>query len=369
MTIPAASENNFPKARFGPSYLSVTMEKIFKWSASRIHCEGLQGDASDRSYFRVSQKNSEGLLKNKSQKSLQSLIVMQLEKPVLDMEIDFIRVLKFLQELGLTTPELFYYDIPKGLLFLEDCGTITLEDQLNAFPQSKAQLYRQAVELLVHMQSRATDLVDSTCPAYHRKFDVKKLMWEFNFMLDYYVDEFCDSPLENSARKELSEVFASLCESLAAEKLYFTHRDYHSRNLMCDQEHLVLIDFQDARMGPCQYDLVSLLKDSYVKINDTLVEELIDYYIFLKEKEEGQEVDRERFRDIFDKMSIQRNLKAVGTFAYQSVKKNNNRYEDFIAPTLSYVQKTLMRRFKGTSLQKVLLKHIPGLDQEGTFDL
>ena len=89
MTIPA-TENNFPKARFGPSYLSVTVEKIFKWSASGIHCEGLQGDASDRSYFRVSQKNSEGLLKNKSQKSLQSLIVMQLEKPVLDMEIDFI---------------------------------------------------------------------------------------------------------------------------------------------------------------------------------------------------------------------------------------------------------------------------------------
>jgi len=369
MTISAASENNFPKARFGPSYLSVTMGKIFKWSVSGIHCEGLQGDASDRAYFRVSQKNSEGLLRNKSQESLQSLIVMQLEKPVLDLEIDFIRVLKFFRGLDLPAPELFYYDVPKGLLFLEDCGTMTLEDQLHAFPQDKTQLYRQAVELLVHMQSRATHSIDSTCPAYHRKFDVKKLMWEFNFMLDYYVDDFCDSPLENLARKELNEVFASLCESLAAEKLCFTHRDYHSRNLMLDQGHLVLIDFQDARMGPCQYDLVSLLKDSYVKINDTLVEELIDYYIFLKEKEEGQEVDRERFRNIFDKMSIQRNLKVVGTFAYQSVKKNNNRYEDFIVPTLSYVQKTLMRRFKGTSLQKVLLKHIPGLDQEGTFDL
>ena len=369
MTIPAASEDNFPKARFGSSYLSVTMGKIFIWSASGIHCEGLQGDASDRFYFRVSQKNSEGLLKNQSQKSLRSLIVMQLEKPVLDMEIDFIRVLKFLRALGLPTPELFYYDAPKGLLFLEDCGTMTLKDQLHEFPQDKTLLYRRAVELLVRMQSQATDSIDSTCPAYHRKFDVKKLMWEFNFMLDYYVDEFCGSPLESSARKELREVFTPLCESLAAEKVCFTHRDYHSRNLMCDQGHLILIDFQDARMGPCQYDLVSLLKDSYVKIEDTLVEELIDYYILLKEKEKGQKVDRERFRDIFDKISIQRNLKAVGTFAYQSVKKNNNRYEDFIIPTLSYVQKTLMRRFKGTSLQKVLLKHIPGLDQEGTFDL
>jgi len=227
MTISAASKNNFPKARFGPSYLSVTMGKIFKWSASGIHCEGLQGDASERSYFRVSQKNSGRLLRNKSQTSLRSLIVMQLEKPVLDMEIDFIRVLKFFRGLDLPTPELFYYDVQKGLLFLEDCGTMTLEDQLHAFPQDKTQLYRQAVELLVHMQSRATHSIDSTCPAYHRKFDVKKLMWEFNFMLDYYVDDFCDSPLESLARKELSEAFTPVCESLAAEKLYFTHRDYH----------------------------------------------------------------------------------------------------------------------------------------------
>jgi len=368
MTIPA-TESNFLKARFGPSYLSTTMEKIFKWSASGIHCEGLQGDASDRSYFRVSQKNSEGVNRNKAQKSLESLIVMQLEKPVLDMEIDFTQVLKFLRALDLPAPELFYYDIPKGLLFLEDCGTMTLEDQLNASPQSKAQLYRQAVELLVCMQSRATHSIDSTCPAYHRKFDVKKLMWEFNFMLDYYVDEFCDSPLGSLARKELSEAFTPLCESLAAEKLYFTHRDYHSRNLMFDQERLVLIDFQDARMAPCQYDLVSLLKDSYVKIEDALVEELIDYYILLKEKEEGKKVDRESFDRIFDGMSIQRNLKAVGTFAYQSIKKNNNRYEGFIAPTLGCVRKALRRQFKDTSLQKLLLKYIPGLNRIEELDL
>ena len=369
MTISTASKNNFPKARFGPSYLSTTMEKVFKWSASGIHCEGLQGDASERSYFRVSQKNSGGLLRNKSQTSLRSLIVMQLEKPILDMEIDFIRVLKFFRGLDLPTPELFYYDIPKGLLFLEDCGTMTLEDQLHAFPQDKTQLYRQAVELLVRMQSQATDSIDSTCPAYHRKFDVKKLMWEFNFMLDYYVDEFCGSPLESSARKELREVFTPVCESLAAEKLCFTHRDYHSRNLMFDQGHLVLIDFQDARMGPCQYDLVSLLKDSYVKIEDTLVEELIDYYILLKEKEESRKVDRESFDLIFDGMSIQRNLKAVGTFAYQSLKKNNNRYEGFIAPTLGYVRKALRRQFKDTSLQKLLLKYIPGLNRIEELDL
>ena len=369
MTISTTSKNKFPEARFGPSYLSTTMEKIFKWSASGIHCERLEGDASERSYFRVSQKNSGGAHGMEVQKSLQSLIIMQLEKPVIEGETDFTRVLKFLRALDLPAPELFYYDIPKGLLFLEDCGTMTLEDQLNASPQSKVQLYRQAVELLVCMQSRATHSIDSTCPAYHLKFDVKKLMWEFTVMLDHYVGEFCNSPLESLARKELSEAFIPLCESLAAEKLCFTHRDYHSRNLMFDRGRLVLIDFQDARMGPCQYDLVSLLKDSYVNIEDALVEELIDYYILLKEKEEGKKVDRERFGDIFDKMSIQRNLKAVGTFAYQSVKRNNNRYEDFIAPALSYVRKALRRRFEDTSLKKVLSKHIPGLNPKEEVDL
>jgi aminoglycoside/choline kinase family phosphotransferase len=68
-------------------------------------------------------------------------------------------------------------------------------------------------------------------------------------------------------------------------------------------------------------------------------------------------------------MSIQRNLKAVGTFAYQSVKKNNNRYEGFIAPALDYVWKSLSRRFKSTSLQKLLLKHIPELDRKEELDL
>ena len=369
MIISSASEDNFPKARFGPSYLSVTMEKFFKWPTSGIHCEPLKGDASDRSYFRVLQKNIEEVDRNKAKKGIQSIVIMQLENPILNIEIDFIQILKFLRRLDLPTPELFYYDISQGLLFLEDCGAMTLESQLNSFPQDKTVLYRQAIELLVHMQSKATYSVDSTCPAYHRKFDVDKLMWEFNFMLDRYVDDFCGSPLDSLAKKELSEAFSPLCESIAKEKLYFTHRDYHSRNLMFDRGRLVLIDFQDARMGPCHYDLVSLLKDSYVKLDDALVEELIDFYVSLKEQEEGQKVDRERFDLIFEEMSIQRNLKAVGTFAYQSVKKNNNQYEDFIAPTLGYVWKSLSRQFKGTSLQKVLLKHIPRLDRKEELGL
>ena len=61
-------------------------------------------------------------------------------------------------------------------------------------------------------------------------------------------------------------------EELAAEPRVLCHRDYHSRNLMLHDEQLYIIDFQDARMGPDTYDLVSLLRDSYVDLPEQTVE-------------------------------------------------------------------------------------------------
>ena len=68
-------------------------------------------------------------------------------------------------------------------------------------------------------------------------------------------------------------------------------------------------------------------------------------------------------------MSIQRNLKAIGTFAYQSTYNNNNRYRGYISPTLDYVRRALKRRFKGTVLERMLLKNIPGLDGKEVNEL
>ena len=194
-------------------------------------------------------------------------------------------------------------------------------------------------------------------------------MWEFDFMLDHYVEGLCGSPLKSFAKKEVREVFSPLCELLAAQKPCFTHRDFHSRNLMVDKNRLVLIDFQDARMGLYQYDLVSLLKDSYTQIDDSLIEELVDLYIRIKEKEEGREVEREEFCRIFDGVSLQRNLKAVGTFAYQSVKNNNHKYRRYIAPTLGYVRQTLNRKYRNSALREALFKYIPGLDGNEAVEL
>jgi hypothetical protein len=324
-----------------------------------VGCQTLQGDASNRTYFRITfQKEAKPEVRG-------SVIVMQLQEAVPNPETDFTRILRFLQGLDLPVPDLYHYDVENGLLLLEDCGTHTLEDYLRERPEERTQFYQRAVELLVQMQARATRALGSECPAYHRRFDVEKLMWEFDFMLEHYVGVLCGSPLEESVRREVRAVFLPLCETLAAEELCFTHRDYHSRNLMVDGDRLVLLDFQDARQGPCQYDLVSLLRDSYMQLDDDLRDDLVDLYICLREKEEGWETDREEFYRIFDWTSLQRNLKAVGTFAYQSVKRNNERYQDSIAPTLGYVRQILGRRFGSSPLREVLMRCVPGLDGGG----
>ena len=123
---------------------------------------------------------------------------------------------------------------------------------------------------------------------------------------------------------------AIVTRELAAEPRVLCHRDYHSRNLMLHDGSLYIIDFQDARMGPDTYDLASLLRDSYVDIADRELDELIAYFLALK----GREPTPREFRRRFDLMALQRNLKALGTFGYQTTTRRNPVYIQYIPRTL-----------------------------------
>ncbi len=355
----STKDETVAQIRFTADYLAATLESIFKTSIGNVAFLPLQGDASTRRYFRVT------FMKTPADKNPASIMLMQLEQPVAGNEIDFTRVLKFLRGLELPVPQLFLYDSEKGLLFLEDCGDVTLEEkgQMAGGDEIK-HYYRQAVELLVTLQDLATKHIEPTCPAYHLRFDVEKLMWEFDFMIKHYVCGLKKIPMSEASLQEVRQAFQPLCETLAAQSLRFTHRDYHSRNLMVHQDQLIMLDFQDARMGPCQYDLASLLRDSYVRLEDTFVRELLDLFIQQKEAREGCSIDRESFYEIFDFMAIQRNLKAIGTFAYQSVLKKNDRYLESIPRTLAYVKQTLDNRPALRPLRNVLGNYIPELRAE-----
>lgn len=338
---------------FSLPYLKENFSEIWGESFDSLEVQPLAGDASTRRYYRIFEKNN--TQKNKR------LVVMQLESPQPNSEIDFIVLTEYLAGLSLPVPKLYRYDEKRGFLFLEDFGDQLLQDVVGPHVArgEKLMWYQKAVDMLALLQLRGTEAPNPSCPAFNRCFDFEKLMWEMNFMIEHFLGNLKKCNLIENEVKEIRNALEPLCQTLADQELCLTHRDFHSRNIMIQNDELKMIDFQDARLGPRQYDLVSLLKDSYVELDDSFVEEMMDYFIDRLEESGVEKVDRTYFGKIFDFMSVQRNLKAIGTFAFQKTQKGTNRYSEDIPRTLNYVKKTLVRQPELSNIQTVFGKYIP----------
>ena len=121
------------------------------------------------------------------------------------------------------------------------------------------------------------------------------------------------------------------------------HRDYHSRNIMVVNEEVVVIDFQDARMGLPQYDLVSLLEDCYYKVSRDNKHDLkMIYWDNFLQKNCPQE-SKEEYLRLYDLMTIQRTFKALGSFAYIYKNRNDIRYLKYIGYAFENLRDVLFR--------------------------
>ena len=148
--------------------------------------------------------------------------------------------------------------------------------------------------------------------------------------------------------------FLAIATELASEPRVVCHRDYHCRNLMVLRGDLYLIDYQDARMGPDTYDLVSLLRDSYVDLTPQQVDELIAFFLALTGGTGGQA----EFRRRFDLMALQRNLKALGTFGFQTISRQNPVYIQYMPRTLRYARETMVKYPRFARLRGLLATYL-----------
>lgn len=289
----------------------------------------LAGDASTRIYFRVIYKDTE------------SAILMVTQEPGSNEERTFVEIQQYLENLGVAVPRILYHDAASGVLILEDLGDDLLENlAIHADVEGLQNLYILAVDTLVHMQKGALSGT-SRCGAFDLAFDETKLMQEMNFFVTHFVRGWAAKKPSSVAIEEMNAFFQKICRELAAEPRFLTHRDYHSRNLMIKGGHLYMIDFQDARMGPAQYDLASLLRDSYISLPEDLVEQLIVRY--LENADHLMDRGYKHFRRIFDIMSLQRNIKALGTFGYQVSVRGCPRYLSSIPRTATYISRNLLK--------------------------
>lgn len=305
----------------------------------------LTGDASDRRYFRII--SSDG----------RSIVVALHAGPIEFDRLPFANVAELLRQIPLPVPAVLGHSDALGVLALQDLGDVTLQAHLGAAtPSEHAALYRQAVALVERLQRRGVELQSPDYAPYSMSFDVEKLTWELNFFVRHFVEAYRGIALSESERAALGEEWFSIVLDLAGEPRVLCHRDYHSRNLMLHDGSLYIIDFQDARMGPDTYDLASLLRDSYVDITDRDLDDLIAYFLALKGR-----TDPSAFRQRFDLMSLQRNLKALGTFGYQTTTRSNPVYIQYIPRTLRYARENLLKYPRFARLHELLSKHIDEL--------
>jgi aminoglycoside/choline kinase family phosphotransferase len=303
----------------------------------------LTGDASDRRYFRILLQDS------------RSIVLSLYAAPFDFATLSFANVSRLLSKMPVPIPTVIGHADDLGVLALDDLGDVTLQAHLGAAtPTEHAALYRQAVSLIATMQKRGAELSSAEYIPYGIAFDVEKLTWELDFFTRHFIEAYRGVTIPASSREALKQEFDVVIQVLASEPRVLCHRDYHSRNLMLHQGQLYIIDFQDARMGPDTYDLVSLLRDSYVDLPQPTVSELIAYFLALK----GSTATEAEFRARFDLMALQRNLKALGTFGYQTTARRNPVYIQYIPRTLRYVRDNLEQLSQFGRLRELLSAHV-----------
>jgi aminoglycoside/choline kinase family phosphotransferase len=308
----------------------------------------LTGDASDRRYFRAIRPAGDS-------------VVIALHGAAFEYAVlPFARVADLLGRISLPVPAILDHAGELGILALQDLGDVTLQAHVGTGPATEHMaLYRRAVEFIEILQRRGDELASPAYPPYSVAFDEEKLTWELDFFLKHFVGAYRGATIDLSLWNDIRNEWQPIVRELAAEPRVLCHRDYHSRNLMLYARELYLIDFQDARMGPDTYDLVSLLRDSYVDVREEALTDLIAYFLALKGRDGhaspgATAKDARAFRVRFDVMALQRNLKALGTFGYQTSARGNTVYIQYIPRTLTYVRANLARYPRFEKLRRLL---------------
>jgi hypothetical protein len=296
-----------------------------------VEIDKLTGDASTRRYFRLNAKESS--------------YVICLDKPseIAIEDYPFYQVQTFLHNEGIRVPIIFEIDLQEGFLLEEDLGDVTLikEIMLLKDKNDEFDLYKKCVDLILKVHKLN---VPHDQKLQYRKlsFDFSKLMSEMEFTLDYFFGKLLKHQLNDKENTILKTQLGNICIELSKYPMVLTHRDYHSRNIMLKNDELVLIDFQDARMGLPQYDLVSLLEDCYYSLDQENIEKLKMYYFNSLPFQQLEQADYSVFCRLYDLMTVQRVFKAVGSFAYIYNWRRDKRYIKYIGYGMEKVRKVLM---------------------------
>lgn len=324
--------------------------------ASALPVRRLAGHASMRSYWRVGAPPASHVVMVLPDDSRPEEITKGGPPP----ENPFVDVQRYLERIGVRVPAIRAFYEADGLMLLEDLGDEMLETRLLAGAPAEP-LYAAAIDQLARLRAHA-EANAGRCVAFTRAFDHDLYLWELHHFREWLLEAWKGAALAPAERAAVDGHFEAIARALDAEPKGFTHRDYQSRNLMILPDGAqAVIDFQDALLGPRQYDLVALLRDSYVELPAELVDRMLRRYLERLAAEGGPRLEYGPFRATFDLLTVQRKLKDAGRFVFIDRVRKNPDFLRSIPASLRYVREAFSRRPDLAELQEILAKHVPEL--------
>lgn len=288
--------------------------------------QALPGDAGFRRYFRLASEPP---------------LLAVYAPPATEPNAVFLKLAAHLRQHGVLAPAVAAVDLARGFFLIEDLGPTLLRQELN--DESVEGLYAEALNCLLHIQQCPT--APLALPVYNRE----RLRQEMNLFIDWFAPRLLGYSLTEVELAMLNTWFTRLENSALEQPQVFVHRDYHSRNLIYrNGSPPGVIDFQDAVTGPVTYDLVSLLRDCYIRWPESSVRRwALCYANIAMQAGVLPLVSEARFLRWFDWMGLQRHIKVLGIFARLSLRDGKHGYLNDLPLVIRYTLDVARRYEEG----------------------
>ena len=267
--------------------------------------EKITSDASNRKYLRLTKGNKTVILMDSNPKK---------NEPV----NNFIYFTNFLRKHHFSAPKIYDSDIPNGLLLLEDLGTRNFADILKVKPKVATNIYKEAVNQLIMIQSKET-------PKQAKPYSTEILIEEALLFTEWYLGETNSSRLST----QFTSLLTPLLKKIDQTKPTLVLRDFHAENLIWmnsrkNFKRVGLLDYQDALIGHPAYDIASLLKDARRDVSIEVRDIMTNHYL------EKTKHNKDLFLRDYSILSAQRNLKIIGIFSRLSIRDKKKNYVKLI---------------------------------------
>ncbi len=320
--------------------------RYFAVSPEAVLIAGLTPDASTRKYYRVSPQG----------KLDASYIISLYPTPFNPQDNSYLDVTRLFERAHLPVPHVIDVAGTEGIILQEDLGDCSLakwlsEAEAAGHEAGLEEMLQRAIELIVRIQAASELAATSGSIAGGLAFDQDKLSWELNYFFDHFFGSLRHQAFADGEEPAIKNDLRAIAAELSARPRVLCHRDYHAMNLMVDgRGELRIIDHQDARMGPVTYDLVPLLVERRLQpADEAWVGEYQNYFLRTRIKLGLPPIEEREFRYEFNLMTVQRQLKATGTFSYQTgVCGRGEYYEKYIGPAVA----TVLRAMRGPGMKE-----------------